>query len=74
MKSFLLLQGLFLLGSTGASRLPADGLVKVLQTLLTKERGNQTLVEKGEVEEFRLSPSYTEVFWQLQKLLSDTLE
>ena len=75
MKSFLLLYGLLLFGTTaGATRLPLDGMVKVLHTLLTKGGGNQSLVEDGAVEQYNLSPSFTEVFWQLQKFLSDNFD
>ena len=75
MKSFLLLYGLLLFGTTaGATRLPLDGMVKVLHTLLTKGGGNQSLVEDGAVKQYNLSPSFTEVFWQLQKFLSDNFD
>ena len=74
MKSFLLLLGLLLLiSTTGATRLPLDGVIKVLHALLTKGGGNQRLGEEGEVNQFDFSPSFSEVFWQLQKILADNL-
>ena len=64
MKSLLLFH-LLLFNSSGASRLPLDGVVRVVQTLLTKEGGDQRLGE-----EFQLSQSFTEL---LTELLTDNL-
>ena len=73
MKSLLLFHVFLLLlfSSSEASRLPLDGVVKVLHTLMTRERGDQS---EGAVNQFHLSPSFTEAVWpQLQKLLTDSL-
>ena len=73
MKSLLLFHVFLLLlfSSSEASRLPLDGVVKVLHTLLARERDNQS---EGAVNQFHLSPSFTEAVWpQLQKLLTDSL-
>ena len=74
MKSLLLFHIflLFLFSSSDASRLPLDGVAKVLHTLLTREGGDQS---EGAVDQFHFSSSFTEVVWpQVQKLLTDSLD
>ena len=70
MNSLLLFHVLLLLfSSAGASRLPVDGVVGVLHSLLTKAGGDQRLGE-GAVNQFHLSPFFTDLFTDL---LTDNL-